>query len=174
MARRLDLHAWDGLPNTAEQGKGWALVQGDCIEALEALPPHSVDVVFADPPVHALERRHDLPERAAHEREQGRSGTPLAASSRTTRSRRAGSRRCRRVLKPSGTIWVSGTQHVIFSIGFAMQEIGYHLLNTITWYKPNAVAEPRLPLLHPLDRDPALGEPAEDAPARAIASTTRR
>ena len=50
MARRLDLHAWDGLPNTAEQGKGWALVQGDCIEALEALPPHSVDVVFADPP----------------------------------------------------------------------------------------------------------------------------
>ena len=35
-------------------------------------------------------------------------------------------------------MWVSGTQHVIFSIGFAMQELGYHLLNTITWYKPNA------------------------------------
>jgi site-specific DNA-methyltransferase (adenine-specific) len=44
----------------------------------------------------------------------------------------------RRVLKPSGTLWVSGTQHVIFSIGFAMQEMGYHLLNTVTWYKPNA------------------------------------
>src|SRR5207237_4317161 len=45
---------------------------------------------------------------------------------------------CRRVLKPSGTLWVSGTQHVIFSLGFAMQELGYHLLNTITWFKPNA------------------------------------
>jgi site-specific DNA-methyltransferase (adenine-specific) len=45
---------------------------------------------------------------------------------------------CRRVLKPSGTIWVSGTQHVIFSVGYAMQEMGFHLLNTITWYKPNA------------------------------------
>jgi site-specific DNA-methyltransferase (adenine-specific) len=33
---------------------------------------------------------------------------------------------------------VSGTQHVIFSIGYAMQELGYHLLNTVTWYKPNA------------------------------------
>jgi site-specific DNA-methyltransferase (adenine-specific) len=44
----------------------------------------------------------------------------------------------RRVLKPSGTLWVSGTQHVIFSIGFAMQELGFHLLNTVTWYKPNA------------------------------------
>jgi site-specific DNA-methyltransferase (adenine-specific) len=44
----------------------------------------------------------------------------------------------RRALEPSGTLWVSGTQHVIFSIGFAMQELGYHLLNTVTWYKPNA------------------------------------
>lgn len=29
--------------------------------------------------------------------------------------------RCQRVLKPNGTIWVSGTHHVIFSIGYAMQ-----------------------------------------------------
>jgi site-specific DNA-methyltransferase (adenine-specific) len=42
------------------------------------------------------------------------------------------------VLKPSGTIWVSGTQHVIFSVGYAMQELGFHLLNTVTWFKPNA------------------------------------
>jgi site-specific DNA-methyltransferase (adenine-specific) len=42
------------------------------------------------------------------------------------------------VLKPSGTIWVSGTQHLIFSVGYAMQELGFHLLNTVTWYKPNA------------------------------------
>jgi hypothetical protein len=40
----------------------------------------------------------------------------------------------RKVLKPSGTLWVSGTQHVIFSIGYAMQELGFHLLNTVTWY----------------------------------------
>jgi site-specific DNA-methyltransferase (adenine-specific) len=45
---------------------------------------------------------------------------------------------CQRVLKPTGTIWVSGTQHVIFSVGFAMQKLGYKLLNTVTWYKPNA------------------------------------
>ena len=45
---------------------------------------------------------------------------------------------CQRVLKPTGSIWVSGTQHVIFSVGFAMQKLGYKLLNTVTWYKPNA------------------------------------
>jgi hypothetical protein len=35
-----------------ERGRGWALVQGDCLQALESLPPHSVDVAFADPPYH--------------------------------------------------------------------------------------------------------------------------
>jgi site-specific DNA-methyltransferase (adenine-specific) len=46
-------------------------------------------------------------------------------------------RRCQRVLKPNGTIWVSGTHHVIFSIGYAMQQLGYKILNDIAWEKPN-------------------------------------
>ena len=45
--------------------------------------------------------------------------------------------RCQRVLKPNGTIWVSGTHHVIFSIGYAMQELGFKILNDIAWEKPN-------------------------------------
>jgi site-specific DNA-methyltransferase (adenine-specific) len=45
--------------------------------------------------------------------------------------------RCQRVLKPNGTIWVSGTHHVIFSIGYAMQQLGYKILNDIAWEKPN-------------------------------------
>jgi len=45
---------------------------------------------------------------------------------------------CRRVLKPNGTIWISGTTHVIYSIGFALQSLGYKILNDIVWYKPNA------------------------------------
>jgi site-specific DNA-methyltransferase (adenine-specific) len=46
-------------------------------------------------------------------------------------------RRCQRVLKPDGTIWITGTHHVIFSVGFSMQQLGFKLLNTITWEKPN-------------------------------------
>lgn len=44
---------------------------------------------------------------------------------------------CRGALEPNGTIWVSGTRHVIYSVGFAMQELGFKLLNDITWEKPN-------------------------------------
>lgn len=45
--------------------------------------------------------------------------------------------RCQKLLKPNGTIWVSGTHHVIHSVGFAMQQLGMKLLNDITWEKPN-------------------------------------
>jgi site-specific DNA-methyltransferase (adenine-specific) len=46
-------------------------------------------------------------------------------------------KRCQKVLKPNGTIWVSGTHHVIFSVGHAMQQLGYKILNDIAWEKPN-------------------------------------
>ncbi|HEV2435363.1 MAG TPA: site-specific DNA-methyltransferase, partial [Verrucomicrobiae bacterium] len=41
------------------------------------------------------------------------------------------------VLKPNGTIWVTGTHHVIFSIGYALQQLGFKILNDIAWEKPN-------------------------------------
>jgi site-specific DNA-methyltransferase (adenine-specific) len=44
---------------------------------------------------------------------------------------------CQRVLKPNGTSWVSGTAHIIHSVGFAMQQLGFKLLNDISWVKPN-------------------------------------
>jgi len=45
--------------------------------------------------------------------------------------------RCQKVLKADGTIWVSGTHHVIHSVGYAMQQLGMKILNDITWEKPN-------------------------------------
>lgn len=44
---------------------------------------------------------------------------------------------CHRILKPTGTIWVSGTHHVYFSVGMAMMELGFRLLNDVVWEKPN-------------------------------------
>jgi site-specific DNA-methyltransferase (adenine-specific) len=45
---------------------------------------------------------------------------------------------CRRVLKPEGTIWISGTYHSIYQCGYLLQKNGFHILNDIAWYKPNA------------------------------------
>ena len=45
--------------------------------------------------------------------------------------------RCRNLLNDNGTIWVSGTHHVIHSVGYAMQCLGMKILNEIAWEKPN-------------------------------------
>ncbi len=44
---------------------------------------------------------------------------------------------CREKLKDNGTIWVSGTHHNIFSIATVLTELGYKILNVITWAKTN-------------------------------------
>ncbi len=45
---------------------------------------------------------------------------------------------CKRILKPGGSIWVSGTYHSIYQCGLAIQSLGYRILNDISWFKPNA------------------------------------
>jgi site-specific DNA-methyltransferase (adenine-specific) len=137
MARRLAIRPWNDLPGTAARGREWALVQGDSTESLEHLPPHSVDVVFADPPyllsnggTTCRSGRRASVDKGSWDASRG------IADDHAFQARWLAA--ARRVLKPTGTIWVSGTQHVIFSIGFAMQELGFHLLNTVTWFKPNA------------------------------------
>ncbi len=43
----------------------------------------------------------------------------------------------RNVLKPSGTVWVSGTHHNIFQVAVTMRKLGYKILNVIVWQKKN-------------------------------------
>ena len=44
---------------------------------------------------------------------------------------------CYRVLKDDGTIWISGTLHNIYSIGMALEEEKFKIINNITWQKTN-------------------------------------
>ncbi len=118
-------------------GDGYRLYQGDCIERLQHLEPESVDMIFADPPYFLSNGGFTC--------KSGRRAPVCKGSWDESRGLDADHRfalqwlgACKRVLKPSGSIWVSGTQHVIFSVGFALQGLEYRLLNTVTWYKPNA------------------------------------
>ena len=45
---------------------------------------------------------------------------------------------CRDILEPDGTIWISGTYHSIYLCGYALQKLGFDIINDICWYKPNA------------------------------------
>ncbi|MCX7874907.1 MAG: site-specific DNA-methyltransferase [Melioribacteraceae bacterium] len=45
--------------------------------------------------------------------------------------------KCQKLLKKDGTLWVTGTNHVIYSVGFAIQQLEMKILNDISWEKPN-------------------------------------
>jgi len=118
---------------------GWldTIIKGDCVAALEALPDQSVDVIFADPPYNlqlggALHRPdQSLVDACDDEWDQFAS---FAAYDAFTR---AWLLACRRVLKPSGTIWVIGSYHNIFRVGATLQDLNFWILNDIVWRKTN-------------------------------------
>ena len=115
----------------------WRVVRANVLDFLPRIADKSVDLIFADPPYFLSNNGTTC-----------RSGRRVSVNKGqwdVSQGLKADHefnlkwlRECQRILKPSGTLWVSGTQHVIFSLGFAMQELGFHFLNTITWYKPNA------------------------------------
>lgn len=110
------------------------LHQGDCREVLAQLPEHSVDLVFADPPYFLSNGGITCQSGRMVSVHKGTWDVSRGAEENHAFNR-SWLEACRRVLKPNGTIFVSGTRHVIFSVGFAMQQLGFKMLNDITWYK---------------------------------------
>ena len=132
------LRLLDDLPHAASSAD-WldTILKGDCVAALERLPEKSVDVIFADPPYN-LQLDGDL-----HRPDQSKVDAvddawdqfeSFAAYDAFTR---AWLLAARRVLKPSGTIWVIGSYHNIFRVGASMQDLGYWILNDVVWRKTN-------------------------------------
>ena len=115
----------------------FVLYNGDALRLLEEIPDNSISMIFADPPynlsnggftVHAGKRvsvnkgKWDVSK--GFEKDFDFHLSWIEA--------------CKRILKPNGSIWISGTYHSIYQCGFALQALDYHILNDITWYKPNA------------------------------------
>jgi site-specific DNA-methyltransferase (adenine-specific) len=112
------------------------IYHGDCLDILVAIPESSVDLVFADPPYFLSNGGitcHAGKMVSVHKGDWDKSRGP-DANHEFNRSWLAAAQR---VLKPNGSIWVSGTAHVIHSVGFAMQQLGFKILNDISWVKPN-------------------------------------
>ncbi|MDI6802165.1 MAG: site-specific DNA-methyltransferase [Thermodesulfovibrionales bacterium] len=113
------------------------LLKGDCIEILNQARDNSVDMIFADPPYFLSNGGitcHAGKMVSVNKGKWDKSKGVTENHKFTLEWLKA----CQRVLKPNGTIWVSGTTHIIYSVGFAMQELGYKILNDIIWYKRNA------------------------------------
>jgi len=112
------------------------LYLGDSLELLERCRPDTFDLVFADPPYFLSNGGITCQAGKMVSVNKG-----MWDRAETFEEIHAFNHRwleaCRRVLKPDGAIWVSGTSHNIYSVGFAMQTLGYKILNDIAWYKVN-------------------------------------
>src|SRR5256885_913813 len=112
------------------------LYHGDCLDLLAQIPESSVALVFADPPSFLSNGGitcHAGKMVSVHKGDWDKS----RGADENHAFHRAWLAAAPRVLKPNGSIWVSGTAHVIHSVGFAMQQLGFKLLNDISWVKPN-------------------------------------
>lgn len=113
------------------------LYLGDSLGLLKKLKENSVDMIFADPPYFLS------------------SGTFTCQNGKAVSVKKGNwdmsngikkdfdfhvnwIKECKRILKPQGSIWISGTYHSIYQCGFILQNTGYHILNDISWFKPNA------------------------------------
>ncbi|MDV2503545.1 MAG: site-specific DNA-methyltransferase [bacterium] len=110
---------------------------GDCLEILPKVPEGSIDMIFADPPYFLSNDGITCHAGRMVSVNKGKwDKSPGVGEMHEFNSQWLAA--CQRVLKKDGTIWVSGTNHVIHSIGFAMQQLGFKILNDIVWYKRNA------------------------------------
>ena len=117
--------------------KNVVLYLADSIKLMSEIPEDSIDMIFADPPynlsnggftVHAGKRV------SVHKGAWDESHGVQADFEFHVRW----IDECHRILKPGGTLWISGTYHSIYQCGYAVQLLGMKILNDIAWFKPNA------------------------------------
>ena len=114
-----------------------SILSGDCVAALRTLPDRSVDLIFADPPYNLqLQGELTRPDqsRVAGVDDDWDKFSSFAAYDKFCHEWLA---ECRRILKPTGTLWVIGSYHNIFRVGAKMQDLGFWILNDIVWRKAN-------------------------------------
>jgi len=115
---------------------GVLLYQGDCLSVMSRLEEESFDVIFADPPYFLSNGGTTCKSGARVSVNKGKWDKSRGIEENHDFNREW-LQAAKRLLKPNGSIWVSGTSHVIFSVGFALQQLEYKILNQVTWQKPN-------------------------------------
>ncbi len=113
---------------------GFILYHGDCLDLLPQIADNSVNTIFADPPyflsnggISCQSGRMVCVDKGDWDK----GGTPEHIQEFNMHWLSL----CRSKLKDDGTIWISGTYHNIFSVATCLTELGYKILNVITWQK---------------------------------------
>ena len=123
------------IPFYKSSDRNFTLLKGDCIGLLNSFE-FKFDMIFADPPYHLSNGGISVQSgkmvsvnKGEWDKSQGNDADYLFDKEWLLA--------CREKLKDNGTIWISGTYHNIFSIARCLTELGFKILNCITWVKTN-------------------------------------
>jgi site-specific DNA-methyltransferase (adenine-specific) len=111
----------------------------DCVEVMRLMPDACVDVVFADPPYRLSGGGVTVKSGRVASVDKGKWDRSLGSFEKDHEWNVRWLQEARRILKPDGTLWVTGTHHIIFSLGFALQTLNFRIINNLIWYKPDPV-----------------------------------
>ncbi|MDR0573286.1 MAG: site-specific DNA-methyltransferase [Tannerella sp.] len=117
--------------------KETVLYNNDCLEIMSRFPDDYVDMIFADPPYNLSNDGITCHAGKMVSVNKGKWDKSKGFEEDMEFHKKWISE-CRRILKPGGTIWISGTNHSIYQCGFLLQKLNFHILNDISWFKPNA------------------------------------
>lgn len=117
------------------------IVQGDSFQILTKMKQESVDMIFADPPYFLSNDGITCQGGKMVSVNKGSWDKLNAKEANSVETKHKFNRKwirlCKKVLKPNGSIWISGTLHNIYSIGMALEQEGFKIINNITWQKTN-------------------------------------
>jgi len=119
------------------QNNDTVIFNGDCLEVLRSIPENSVDMIFADPPYMLSNDGFTCQNGKMAKVNKGK-WDKSGGFEEDALFHNEWISACRRVLKPEGTIWISGTYHSVYQCGYLLQKNNFHILNDIVWFKPNA------------------------------------
>ena len=126
----------DDRPYFQDKAKTFVLFKEDSLKLLPSIPNESIDMIFADPPYFLSNGGITCYAGKMVSVNKGKWDVSNGIEDSHLFNLRW-LQQCQRILKPNGTIWVSGTSHIIYSIGYAMQTLNYKILNDIAWFKVN-------------------------------------
>ena len=118
------------------QDNNFTLLKGDSFKLLKKIQPRSVDMIFADPPYFLSGDGITCSAGKMVSVNKGDWDQKISIKEKYKFNKRW-IKLCKEILKDDGTIWISGTMHNIYSIGMALEEEGFKIINNITWKKLN-------------------------------------
>ena len=114
-----------------------SIQNGDCLKLLKKIPEKSFDLIFADPPYNMqigdkLRRPDDSKVNGVYDK-----WDQFESFQHYDEFSLKWLKECKRILKDNGSIWVIGSYHNIFRLGYHLQNLNYWILNDIIWRKNN-------------------------------------